>query len=60
MCNNCNYGGNACWLILILLLFCGGGYGNYCGNLGCGCGCNCGNNGCNCGNSGNNGCGCGC
>ena len=43
MCNN-GFGGNCCWIIiLILILFCGG-----CGNLGgCGNGCGC-NNGCGC------------
>lgn len=46
MCNN-GFGGNCCWIIiLILILFCGG-----CGTMGNGCGCN----NCNCG--GNN-CGC--
>ena len=45
MCNNNFCGGNICWIIILILLFCNGG----CGNNMCG------------GNSGSyNGCGCGC
>ena len=51
MCNNNGFcGGNICWIIILILLFCncggnmcGGGYsGNNCGNN-CGC-----DNGCGC------------
>ena len=43
-----NNGNNCLWIILILILFCGGWGGN-CGN-GCGNNCSCGNNcGCDCG-----------
>ncbi len=47
MCNNNFCGGNICWIIILLILFCGCGNGsnNGCGNnSGCGCGCdnNCG------------------
>ena len=57
--NNGFCGGNICWIIVLLLLFCNGGcgnsYGNYCGG-GCGgnyvCGNGCGND--RCGND----CGC--
>lgn len=51
MCNNnCGFGGSCClWiLILIILIFACGGYGNGCGNS-CGCNNNCGcNTGCGC------------
>ena len=46
MCNN-GWGGNCCWIIILLILFCGCGNngllgtGNGCGN-GCGCDNNCG------------------
>ena len=46
MCNN-GFGGNCCWIIILLILFCGCGNngllgtGNGCGN-GCGCDNNCG------------------
>lgn len=48
MCNNNCYGGNFCWIILMVLLLCScGGYGgNMCGNYG----------GCNCGSSNNSCC----
>jgi len=55
LCSN----NNSCWIWIILILFilfCGGGcgFGNNCGNNCCnGCGNNCGNN-CGC----DNGCGC--
>lgn len=40
MCNN-GFGGNLCWIIILLILFCG--CGNTCGNgNGCGCDNNCG------------------
>ncbi len=47
MCNNGFCGGNLCWIIILLILFCGCGNnsllgGNNCGNN-CGCGCD---NGC--------------
>ena len=48
--NNC--GGNFCWIIILILLLCNGGFG--CGNtIGTGCGCGCGNDtrcdgGCGC------------
>ncbi len=47
MCNNNFCGGNICWIIILLILFCGCGNngGMSCGNNnGCGCGCdnNCG------------------
>ena len=49
MCNQGFWGGNCCWIIVILILclVCGG-----CGN-GCGCNNGCGNNcgGCGCGGS---------
>ena len=49
MCNNNFCGGNICWIIILILLFCNGGCGNGCGNNMCG------------GNSGTyTGCGCGC
>ena len=49
MCNN-NCGGNICWIIILLILFCGFGNNGLMGaNNGCGCGCGCDNN---------NGCGC--
>ena len=49
MCNNGFCGGNWCWIIILLILFCGCGnnnggvFSNGCGNS-CGCGCdnNCG------------------
>ena len=54
MCNNGFCGGNMCWIIILLILFCGCGnngglwsgnnYNNGCGNN-CGCGCD---NGCGC------------
>ena len=50
MCNNGFFGGNYCWIIILLILFCGCGnsYGNNCGNMcasnynNCGCDNNCG------------------
>ena len=47
MCNNGFCGGNMCWIIILLILFCGCGNngglwsGNGCSN-GCGCDNNCG------------------
>lgn len=39
MCNNNNCGGNICWIILLVLLFCNCGGGNLlggnCGNTCC-------------------------
>lgn len=34
MCNNGFFGNNCCWIIILILLFCGG-----CGNFQNGCGC---------------------
>ena len=50
MCNN-GFGGNWCWIIILLILFCGCGNtnGGYYG----------GNNMC-CGDNRSNNCGCGC
>ena len=50
MCNNGFFGGNSCWIIILLILFCGcgNGCGNNCGNMcasnynNCGCDNNCG------------------
>ncbi len=50
MCNNGFCGGNICWIIILILLFCGCGnnglYSGGCGNNGCGYS----NNGCGCDN----------
>ena len=40
MCNNGFCGGNLCWIILLLVLFCN--CGNMGGNNNCGCERNCG------------------
>ena len=51
MCNNNGFcGGNICWIIILILLFCNCG-GSWGGN---GCGNNYNNNGCGCDNN----CGC--
>ena len=47
MCNNGFFGGNYCWIIILLILFCGCGNngGNMCStysNNNCGCDNNCG------------------
>ena len=46
MCNNGFGGGNMCWIIILLILFCGCGnnglYGGNCGHNNCGCDNNCG------------------
>ena len=45
MCNNGFFGGNYCWIIILLILFCGcGNQGGMCYNNGNNCGCdnNCG------------------
>ena len=52
MCNNGFCGGNICWIIILLILFCGCGNNGMCGsnygsnysgnNCGCGCDNNCG------------------
>ncbi|MBQ8757814.1 MAG: hypothetical protein IJZ48_06180 [Oscillospiraceae bacterium] len=45
MCNNGFCGGNMCWIIILLILFCGcgnNGYNTYNGNNNCGCDNNCG------------------
>ena len=55
MCNNGFFGGNYCWIIILLILFCGCGNNgsmwsnNNCGNM---CGSNYNNCGCD------NNCGC--
>ena len=51
MYNNGFCGGNYCWIIILLILFCGCGNngmcgGNYNNNHNCGCGCD--NNNCCC------------
>ena len=47
MCNNNGFcGGNICWIIILILLFCNCGGGMYGGN-GCGNNCGCDNN-CGC------------
>lgn len=49
-CNNMCGGNNFAWLILLLILFggCGYGYGGCMPNNGCGCGGYTPNNGCGC------------
>lgn len=47
MYNNGYCGGNFCWIIILLLLFCGCGGGYGCGNM-CGGNTNLGNNNCGC------------
>ena len=45
MCNNGFFGGNCCWIIILLILFCGCGNNGMCGgnyNNNCGCDNNCG------------------
>ena len=46
MCNNGFCGGNMCWIIILLILFCGCGNNGLCGNTyqgnNCGCDNNCG------------------
>ena len=44
MCNNNFFGGNMCWIIILLILFCGCGGQNALPANNCGCGCdnNCG------------------
>ena len=43
MCNNNFCGGNMCWIIILILLLCGGcGNGMTYTNNGCGCDNNCG------------------
>ena len=39
MCNNGLCGGNLCWIIILLVLFCGCGNNSWMGNNNCGCGC---------------------
>ena len=47
MCNNGFCGGNMCWIIILLILFCGcGNNGLYSGGNNCGCGCDNGCGGC--------------
>ena len=43
--NNC--GGNWCWIILLIILFCNCGNNGLVGGNNCGCNCNCDNN-CGC------------
>ena len=48
MCNNNGFcGGNMCWIIILILLLCGGCGGNSWGGNGCGNNCGCDNN-CGC------------
>lgn len=48
MCNNNGFcGGNFCWIILLIILFCNCGGTNWLGNGNNGCGCGCDNN-CGC------------
>ena len=48
MCNNGFCGGNLCWIIILLVLFCGcGNNGTLLGGNNCGCGCDRDNN-CGC------------
>ena len=47
MCNNGFCGGNLCWIIILLILFCGCGNNNLFGGNGCGNNCGCDNN-CGC------------
>ena len=45
MCNNNFFGGNICWIIILILLFCNGCGNNMCGGTAynnCGCDNNCG------------------
>ena len=44
MCNNGFFGGNYCWIIILLILFCGCGNNGMCNhyNNNCGCDNNCG------------------
>ncbi len=45
MCNNGFFGGNCCWIIILLILFCGCGNNGMCGtnfSNNCGCDNNCG------------------
>ncbi len=43
MCNNNGFcGGNICWIILIIILLCNCGGGNFLGGGNCGCDNNCG------------------
>lgn len=67
-----NCGGNSCWIIILLLLFCGNNdgcgcnHGGFIGGNDCGClwiillllFCGCGNNNSGYVTTGNNGCGC--
>ena len=40
MCNNGSCGGNMCWIIILLILFCGcGNNGGWLSGGNCGCGC---------------------
>ena len=64
-CGGSGFGGNSCWIIILLLLCCGCGDGGFGGGMDC-CWiiillllfCCCGNNG-GCANAANNNCGCG-
>ena len=55
MYNNGFCGGNMCWIIILLILFCGNN-GIYGGNYANGCGNGCGNFNHNCGCDNNCGC----
>ena len=54
MCNNGFCGGNMCWIIILLILFCGCGNNGMCGTAYNGCG-NC-NHNCGCDNNCNGCC----
>ena len=57
MCNNNGFfGGNYCWIIILLILFCGCGNNGMCGANYGGCGNSCGYNNNNCGCDNNCGC----
>ena len=53
MCNNGFCGGNMCWIIILLILFCGCGNNGICGNNYAN---GCGNYNHNCGRDNNCGC----
>ena len=48
MCNNGFCGGNLCWIIILLVLFCGCGNNSLFGGNNCGCNNGCDNNNCGC------------
>ena len=48
MCNNGFCGGNLCWIIILLILFCGCGNNGLCGGNNYNNGCGCDNDRCGC------------